>query len=513
MHHVRAEQAQRREGARPRRHEYAAHVELFRDGRGVDGPGAAERQQREGREVDAALGREHKHFVGHAHVDDFAHARGGFHHAHAKRFGDLVVDGGARRGGVEFLRAAQEIIGIEIAAHDIGVGDGRVGSAASVAGGAGVGAGALRADGQETRAVDPRDGAAARGNRRHVERRNVDLPARDDALGCLQRRAALNEGDVGGGAAHVERHEPVVGVAFGEIGARLRAGGGAGEQRVDRLAAGDGGGEGHDAAIRLHEIALLRDDAGGVEPVVQARDIPRQHRLKIGVEQRRRHARPLAQPWQNLARDRHADVGRLLVEDAPRLFLVRGIHEREKVADRDRFNARVAQLARRLAHGPGVERRQHGAGVVGAFRYFAGEALRRDGLRLGVEIIEQVAVARLRLDFLHGAETLGDEHADFRAAPFQKRVRCDRGAMREEFDAARRRAARDEAPHAVEHAERRVLRRARHLLDHQGAGGDVEKHEVGVRAADIDAKPVTRIRHVRFHPGVAALHAKRPAAR
>ncbi len=45
---------------------------------------------------------------------------------------------------------------------------------------------------------------------------------------------------------------------------------------------------------------------------------------------------------------------------------------------------------------------------------------------------------------------------------------------------------------AVEHAERRVLRRARHLLDQELAGRRVEQHQVGVGAADVDAEPVPR---------------------
>ena len=45
---------------------------------------------------------------------------------------------------------------------------------------------------------------------------------------------------------------------------------------------------------------------------------------------------------------------------------------------------------------------------------------------------------------------------------------------------------------AVEHAERRVLRRARHLLDQEIAARLVEQHEVGVGSAHVDAEPVAR---------------------
>ena len=121
-----------------------------------------------------------------------------------------VCSARARRRDIERLRAAEEIIRIEIAADEVGVGDGRPRAAAAVAGRARIGAGALRPDVEEAAAVDPGDRAAAGGDRRHVERGHVDLAARDHAFGRLQRRAAFDEGDVGAGAAHVERDEPAL---------------------------------------------------------------------------------------------------------------------------------------------------------------------------------------------------------------------------------------------------------------------------------------------------------------
>ena len=90
MHHVGAEQAERRERAGPRRHQDAPHAELLGDRRRVHRAGAAERQQREGGEIDAALGREHAHLVGHAHVDDALDAGGGVEHVHLQRVGDVA---------------------------------------------------------------------------------------------------------------------------------------------------------------------------------------------------------------------------------------------------------------------------------------------------------------------------------------------------------------------------------------------------------------------------------------
>ena len=106
-----------------------------------------------------------------------------------------------------FCAAAEEIIRIEEAADDVGVGHGRIVAAAAVAHRARIGAGALRADGEKAGAVDPHDRAAAGRDRGEIERRNVELAARHDAFGHFERRAAFDEGDVATGAAHVERDD------------------------------------------------------------------------------------------------------------------------------------------------------------------------------------------------------------------------------------------------------------------------------------------------------------------
>ncbi len=220
-------------------------------------------------------------------------------------------------------------------------------------------------------------------------------------------------------------------------------------------------------------------------------DVVHHHRLEIGVEQGGGEARPFADARQHLARQRHVHAGAFLRNDRARLVLVARIHEGEEVADRDRFDRRGFQLARGLPHRLGVERHQHVAQIVRALGNLPGAALRRDRRRPFEVIVEQVAVARLVLDFLHRAIALGDQQPHLGAAHLQQRVGGDGGAVREEADVAGRDAARDEARHAVEHAERGIPGRARNLLDQQVAVSGVEQHQVGVRAADVDAEPVT----------------------
>ena len=256
MHHVGAEEAERGERTGTRGHQNAAHAELLGDRGCVYRAGAAEGQQRESGQIDAALGRKHAHLVGHAHVDDALDAGGRRHDIHPQRRRDMRLERCARCRDIQPLGAAEEIIGIEIAAHEVGIGDRGPCAAASIARRAGIGAGALRTDIEKAAAVDPGDRAAAGGDRRHVERRHVDLAARDHPLGHFERCAAFDEGDVGAGAPHVQSDEAAAGVLAREIGAGLRARRGAGEQRVHGAAAGDRRRKRHHAAVRLHQEAL-----------------------------------------------------------------------------------------------------------------------------------------------------------------------------------------------------------------------------------------------------------------
>ena len=90
---------------------------------------------------------------------------------------------------------------VELAHHDIGIGDGQR-ALAAVAKGSGIGAGGLRPH-AEPRAVEMKDRAAARGNGVDQHHRRADAYPRHHALeGPLI--GAVVMADIGGGAAHVE---------------------------------------------------------------------------------------------------------------------------------------------------------------------------------------------------------------------------------------------------------------------------------------------------------------------
>ena len=74
-----------------------------------------------------------------------------------------------RRGGdVEPHAPAEEVVRVDIAEHDRGVGDGRLLAALAVAGGAGARARALRADPEQPAGIDPGDRAAAGADAPHI---------------------------------------------------------------------------------------------------------------------------------------------------------------------------------------------------------------------------------------------------------------------------------------------------------------------------------------------------------
>ena len=147
-------------------------------------------------------------------------AVGGLDIGHVQGSGDVVGDGAAGELSVDGEVAGQQVPGVEVAEQYVGVGDGGVLAAELVAGGAGEGAGALGADAEGAAAVDGGDAAAASadlgevdgGDAEDVAAASEEAVADADAaadlvLGGLEHLAVLDDGGLGGGAAHVEGHQ------------------------------------------------------------------------------------------------------------------------------------------------------------------------------------------------------------------------------------------------------------------------------------------------------------------
>ena len=80
----------------------------------------------------------------------------------------------ARCRDIQPLGAAEEIIGIEIAAHEVGIGDRGPSAAASIARRAGIGAGAFGPDSDPAHAVDVHQAAAAGTDLHHLDDGNAE---------------------------------------------------------------------------------------------------------------------------------------------------------------------------------------------------------------------------------------------------------------------------------------------------------------------------------------------------
>ena len=149
------------------------------------------------------------------------------------------VDPGERPlGGVDVELDPARQRGRQAAEEEVRVGHGRARSAASVAGGAGVGPRALGPDAQRAALVEPDDRAAAGADRVHGEGRQPHREAVDEALVLASCLAADDRADVRRRAAHVERERVLEAGERGEPRCADDAGRGAGEQRERRVCGG-----------------------------------------------------------------------------------------------------------------------------------------------------------------------------------------------------------------------------------------------------------------------------------
>ena len=216
-HHRLAGQAHAvgRQDAGQRMGEDARHSQRVGDQAGVLAAGAAEDRERVRSDVVAARHRDALHRVGHVRHRDLDEAGGDLlgRAPLAGRGGDVGRqrgEPGARRLDVERLapvRAedAREVIRLELAEHDVAVGD-RQRPAAPVAGRPRVGAGRLGAD-AKARAVEAHDRSPARRDGVDRQHRRAHAHAGDLGIeGALEigDARAREVRDVGRRAAHVE---------------------------------------------------------------------------------------------------------------------------------------------------------------------------------------------------------------------------------------------------------------------------------------------------------------------
>ena len=258
----------------------------------------------------------------------------------------------ARRVHVELHLAAEEPRR-QMADDDVRVGHGRVGAALAVRGGAGLGAGGLRADAERLRQLGHvRDRAAARADRVHVDGRDAEPEVRDRRLAPDRRLAAERERDVGGRAAHVERQHVLEPRLPRDVERAGDAAGRAGEHAVDRIPR---------RLARRHQTGVGAEDVdlrGRADRLQVSRELPDvvgDPRPHVRVHAGRQRALVLAELGQHVRRDGDREARVEPLDDRSDLLLVPRRDVRVDERDRQRLDARLDEVADR---GLGLRRRR-----------------------------------------------------------------------------------------------------------------------------------------------------------
>ena len=224
----------------------------------------------------------------------------------AQRLGDPLAHRALRRPSRSSVHlAAEEAVGAEPAEHQVGVGDGRLGAAAAVAGRTGHRAGALRADAQRlpvsTRAIEPPPVPTSWMSIIGIWTGSACVVAADQRRAGRQHLAVVDHAGLGGGAAHVEGD----GVVDAELCAQRlgadHAGGRPGFEHADALAPAPAARRNRppvDCTIRNVAAEALRSRRCALDLA----EIAANARPDIGVGDRRRGALELAVLLRQLVR-------------------------------------------------------------------------------------------------------------------------------------------------------------------------------------------------------------------
>ena len=279
--------------------------------------------------------------------------RGGLLHRLAQRLRQRR-DGTAGGIHVERHAPAEEGVGVDVAEHHGGIGHGRRIAAPGVAGGAGVGAGALRPDAEQPARIDPGDGAAARAHASDIHRGEAEIVAGEEPTqprfaGVLDR-AVAHHAHVEGGAAGIH-HQHVAPEPFG-------------------LGIGDAGERGHRRArldhedrpvgdvLDMHQAAgdradqQLAGEARGAEVVAERAQMALHEGLQRGIDRGRGRARIFAQDRVEAVRERVGHPRHRLLDQGAQPLLVRRVLDRPEQADGDRLHDPLPSEAGRAPRAP-----------------------------------------------------------------------------------------------------------------------------------------------------------------
>ena len=430
--------------------------------------------------------------VRHVGVDDPLDAPRRVDRVDPEGLGHVAVDRGAGPVDVEAHPPAGEPGERQVAENGVGVGHRRPVAAPAVADRAGRGAGTLGPD-EQGALTDPGDRTAPGADALHVDHRQPEVVAVPPVpVGLDLGLAVAHQTHVEARPTHVDGHEVVdPDLAGGEGGAHHPAGRTGGEQRHGPLRDVLGR---HDAARRLHDQhgpAVARGTQLGLQAVHVAGDT----RRHVGVHERGRHPLELGSPCHHLVRQGDVlHVGELLAQDLGGAPLMVGVHEREQEHDRHRPDPEVPQPAHAASDRVLVEGQDDLAPVVHPLwdRDPGPASGDRRGRRVR-RVPDLLLVDAAHLDLVPVA--LSDEQPRRGAVHLDHRVVGGGGAVDEDLELAAEGSERHAEPlgqlrQAVHHPARLVLDGGRGLVEHHlTLRRDAE--QVGERAADVDAEPVS----------------------
>ena len=461
----------------------------------MNGTRTAHGDQRELAGIEPLAYRDEANAFRHLGVDHPMDTGRGALHLQAERLGDAAADCIDGPGGIEPNRAARESPGVQKSQHDRGVGHRRFPATACIAGGAGVGGGGVRPDAKTARVVQPRDAAAARSDRVHVDHRHPHREAVDHSLGTQKRFGTRHERDVRARAAHVERDEVVVpGRGSGCLTAddtRRRAGQEQANRAVScKLRA-------RQSAPRLHHLERS-GHTGVAETRPETGQVATHRRLDVCVEGGDRGALVLAKRGIDIARQRYLKTRMLLARHLSHPALVHRVDEREEQAHRDALGALRDQPIERGPHRALVERLDDLAVRSDALAHDEAHGARGQKHRsLGVEADLVHLTAHLAADLEGIAKPLGRDDAEPASLAFQHRVGRHRGAVRKLDDGAGFDTLPGRQPFDCGDGRVTGVRGGARNLEHDGRPSLAHAHDIRERPPDVDSDPVpiSRIRH------------------
>ncbi len=362
-----------------------------------------------------------------------------------------------------------------------GVGDGRLGAAALVAGGARHGARASRSHAQEPAHVDVGDRSAARADRPHVRPGALQGKALHLALEEQREPGVLDQGGVEAGAAHVGDDGRADAEGPGDAGGGRRPRDRPGQDGLERPRGGLGQGE--RPAARAGDEQPPREPPAvqlAVEVVQVGAHPPPYERVDHGGG----GALVLAVLPRHLVRQRHLSGEPGLAQQVAGPQLVRRVGVGVDQHDGDGVHSLGAED---LGGGQDIGGREvaHRRPVVGdPLPRLPAEPARHQGRRRGPEqVVRIVPVAPP--DLKDVPEPLGGDQADRRPAPLQQRVEPDGGAV-DEVGAALEQTGACRRVDGGQHPDLGGLRRRRPLGHRDLTGLGVVRDQVGERAADVD---------------------------